>query len=166
MGKSRSSRASPSQPPLLLPPPVTGQWRHSSKPLTAGLNATEMGPDCLLKMTPNVLLIYKLLELENGRKTLDRGLRSFTNRVCLENIFFIDMSSWWFVNESNQSNFSAMRQPWRRAAGWVSMYYQCGWWCVTFPHRPMKRFNVSWTGPFRPISTMNYRRSWTPSAEL
>ncbi|CAL8331126.1 unnamed protein product [Gadus morhua 'NCC'] len=40
-----------------------------------------MGPDCLLKMTPNVLLIYKLLELENGRKTLDRGLRSFTNRA-------------------------------------------------------------------------------------
>ena len=34
-------------------------------------------------MTPNVPLIYKLLELENARKTLDQGLRVFTNRVCL-----------------------------------------------------------------------------------
>ncbi|KAK0140809.1 Tudor domain-containing protein 1 [Merluccius polli] len=43
-------------------------------------------------MTPNVLLIYKLLELENARKALDQGLRGFTNRASEEVQRFLDGS--------------------------------------------------------------------------
>ncbi|CAL8263530.1 unnamed protein product [Lota lota] len=43
-------------------------------------------------MTPNVLLIYKLLELENARKTLDQRLRSFTNRANEEVQRFLNVS--------------------------------------------------------------------------